>query len=176
MQEALNLAHRWQLQYVVRLLISCCQRQLSLETFEAFAEAAIRLQLAELPPDPENELARSRFSPLRPKEKLGKRWKTSYFSVFYLILHDLTCILGSKPVSDMLLDVNFMACTLWAIFEVRHLPCLDGKGGYRPCGAQDPLPAPENAARRHIRVRRGGANMENMLSTSRNSHEFDPFS
>jgi len=46
--EALNLAHRWQVQYVVQILISAAEKQLTMENFEAFAEASIRLQLPQL--------------------------------------------------------------------------------------------------------------------------------
>eukprot|EP00913_Durusdinium_trenchii_P035871 g33568.t1 len=46
--EALNLAHRWQVQYVVQILVSAAEKQLTLETFEVIAESAIRLQLENL--------------------------------------------------------------------------------------------------------------------------------
>lgn len=46
--EALDLAHRWQVHYVVQILVSAAEKQLTLENFEALAEASVRLQLQQL--------------------------------------------------------------------------------------------------------------------------------
>ncbi|CAJ1424377.1 unnamed protein product, partial [Effrenium voratum] len=46
--EAMCLAHRWQVQYVVHILVSAAEKALTPETFEPTADCAIRLQLPEL--------------------------------------------------------------------------------------------------------------------------------